>query len=620
MQSTNKKWLALAALQALLVLVYAASPSSLSRLEHAIQDWHARYIQPEHAFTDPRITLIDIDDASLAREGRWPWPRPQIADLLESIQSHNPALIGIDILFPDDSNQDRRLGKALRADNITTSLVWSSVRLPSNGNFPSVATCSNNCNQLPKAKSWISNIPALSAIEQAHISPETDKDGIVRSLYPLVCKQNSCVETLALSLSRQLLGSEAKYKLTPQANGWNLSSEDGILNLPLSQDTRIRIPWYSPNAGRVPWVSAAKVLNNEIPPRFLEGRVLILGSSAVGLHDKISTPLTANYPAVEAHARLLQGILDQHYWYHTPYSELITWLYALTTALLVSGLLIRRRLFMAVLLVACANVGWLLFVSNALKEGQIWPQLPVILSPMLSMGLLLPWIMLDAQDARDILQHQFRHYVAPQVMERIQKHPEYIIGAEPERSVMTVLFADLRSFSAYAENTPPEQLAHILQEIMDRLTETIHRHGGTVDKYIGDAIMAFWGAPMADREHAAHGVAAAQDLCRTMERLSQTDGMPPLQLSVGINSGVVVVGEFGSSHRRSYTLLGAPVNLAAHLEGATRKTCHPILVGSGTHALLPHYHWPEPIKLQLSSHNAPVTAWPLDADTTAKPS
>jgi adenylate cyclase len=176
---------------------------------------------------------------------------------------------------------------------------------------------------------------------------------------------------------------------------------------------------------------------------------------------------------------------------------------------------------------------------------------------------------------------------------------------------MTVLFADLRKFSAYAEQIDPEQLALTLQQLMDRFTQIIYAHGGTVDKYIGDAIMAFWGAPLADADHARNAIEAAQQLCFTMEQISQTPDMPPLQLSVGVNSGEVVVGEFGSSYRRSYTVIGAPVNLAAHLEAATRMTDAPILVGDATQALLPDYPWSAPLTLNLSGHPAPVKAWPL---------
>jgi len=614
MQPVRTKWLTLGLLQLSLVLLFQLQPDPLVRLEHALQDWLIRNMQPSVKQADTRVMLVDIDDTSLQQAGRWPWPRTLVAELLERLQQQRPALIGIDILLPEQTEEDDRLGRALTVSNITTSMVWSAANLPSQGRFPAMANCTGACSALPSAQSWISNTPELSASEQAHISPVTDLDGVVRRVYPLICHQTHCVETLALSLARQLFGTVPAYTLKARANQWQLGSSDALLQLPLQADTSVLIPWYSQGAGAIPWVSAAKVLNNELPPDFLAGKILILGSSAVGLHDRISVPIMADFPAVEAHALLLQSILDQTPWYSPEYSKAIAWTFALLISACSSLLLIKRRQFAAFSLMLIMLAGWQAFSHHALKAGQLWPQLPVIALPLATLSLLLPWIMLDALRARDILQRQFRHYVAPQVMSRIQQQPDRIIGAEPERCVMTVLFADLRNFSTFAEGTDPEQLAEMLQHIMDRLTRVIHRHGGTVDKYIGDAIMAFWGAPMADHDHAAHGIAAAQALCREMALISAEPGMPALQLSVGINSGVVVVGEFGSSHRRSYTLLGAPVNLAAHLEGATRKTDFPILVGSGTHALMPHYDWPDAIQLKLSSREHPVTAWPLHAN------
>lgn len=617
MYPVRVKWLTLAALQLGLLLLFQLQPGPLVRLEHVLQDWLVRNMQPAMHQADPRIALIDIDDASLQQVGRWPWPRTHIAELLTQLQQYHPALIGIDILFPDEAVTDDPLSEVLQADNITTSLVWSQASLPSRGHFPTIANCTGFCSALPDVTSWISNIPGLSASEQAHISPITDLDGVVRRIYPLACNQSGCVETLALSLARQLFGIQPDYMLSQRAHQWHLSSSDQLLQLPLLADTSVLIPWYSRHSGAIPWISAAKVLQQDIPPDFLEGKILILGSSAVGLHDRISTPVIADFPAVEAHALLLQGILDQANWYRPDNADTVVWILALSTSVCAGLLLIVRRLFAALSLVFSVQLTWLAFSHYAITSGQLWPQLPVFLLPMAALSLFLPWVMLDAVRARDILQRQFRHYVAPQIMSRIQQQPDQIIGAEPERCVMTVLFADLRNFSTFAEGTDPEQLAELLQQIMDRLTRVIHRHGGTVDKYIGDAIMAFWGAPMADHDHAAHGVAAAQALCREMALISAEPGMPNLQLSVGINSGVVVVGEFGSSHRRSYTLLGAPVNLAAHLEGATRKTDFPILVGSGTHALMPDYDWQDSIQLQLSSREHPVTAWPLDVSEPA---
>lgn len=603
MKRTGPRLAALTLLQLILFIGFQQA-ELMRRLEAPLEDWRIRLLAPASTEPDPRIALIDIDNATLKQEGRWPWPRERTAALIHRLQAHQPALIGIDIIFPDLAGGSDQLAQALQADNITASLVWSPATQTSQGRLPLPAHCSGQCDSLPQIRSWVSNAPGLHSREQAHISPIIDPDGRVRRVYPLACQQDRCVETLALNLMRRLAGIPAEYRLT----GQQLSDNSGLIHLPLEGDTSLRIPWHHPRY-TIPWISAADVINDTLADNWLQGRILILGSSAVGLHDRISTPVAANFPAAEAHALLLQGLLDQRLWHTPPAAPLVAQSAALLTTLLLALLLLRQQPIRALLLGLTVNLLWLGFILLRQQQGEFWPQLPLLVSTTGTLALLIPWLALDALRSREILQRQFSQYVAPQVLERIRRQPDRVIGADPERSTMTILFADLRSFSAYAERIDPEQLARTLQQLMDHFTRIIHQHGGTVDKYIGDAIMAFWGAPLADADHARHAIEAAQQLYTEMEQLRRQPDMPPLQLSIGINSGEVVVGEFGSSYRRSYTVIGAPVNLAAHLEAATRQTDAPILVGEATHDLLPDYPWPAPLQLRLSGH--PVMAWPL---------
>lgn len=607
-QHVRTKWLALVVVQSLIFTFLLVFPQQARQFEATFEDWRINLLQPRLQHTDPRLALIDIDDPTLEQEGRWPWSRERIATLIEKLLSHEPALLGIDILFPDQTQGTAGLAHTLNDSRITTSLVWAPSSVPPRGRLPQAVICSDNCAKLPRIGSWINNINILEGSEQAHITPITDPDGKVRRIFPLVCHQNTCIETLALSLMRQLLTAQPEYSLSSQ-----LMTNDKALQVPLENNSSARIPWYSPS-GAIPWVSAKAVLNNELPAHFLQGRVIILGSSAVGLHDRISTPIAADFPAMEAHALLLQGLLDQQPWVTAKNSWLLSSAVALVASLLLYMLLISQHPVWAVSAALIINSAWVGFLLWQQQQGLFWPQLPLLTSSMATLILLIPWTALDAIRAREILQHQFSHFVAPQVMSRIRSQPNRIIGAEPENRHMSVLFADLRNFSAYAATIDPEHLAEVLQIIMDRLTNIIHQHGGTVDKYIGDAVMAFWGAPLEDKDHARHAIIAAQALCHEMSLISLEHDLP-LELSVGINSGDVVVGEFGSSHRRSYTLIGAPVNLAAHLEAATRQTEYPILVGEGTRCLITEGDWPPPLHLNLSSHAEPVSVWGITPET-----
>lgn len=599
-------WLLLLA-QTLITLSAINSPG-FHRVETLLEDWRIRLLSTHSQNIDGRIVLIDIDDLSLTQQGRWPWPRQRIAELIEQLQAHRPALIGIDILFPEHTPDSATLARALQAPNVTTSLVWQSGHIPPIGTWPGSITCSN-CDSLPQARSWISNPAPLAAGEQAHITPVTDGDGTIRRLHPLVCHQDSCIETLALSLARQLLHTSPHYTLDPHHRLYDSSQS---LRLTLEPDGSLRIPWYDSKGSQIAWVSAHDVLSGNLPDSALRGRILIIGSSAVGLHDRISTPLAASYPALEVHARVLQALLDQTSWAAPAYSSHLAWLLAWLVWIPVAYCLRRQWLLRGLALSLCIHLLWLGWVIAQQSKGVFWPLLPVWSLQLSTLVIMLPVLALDLRRTRDILRRQFSHYVAPQVLSRLQHNPQQLIGAQPERRVMTVLFADLRSFSAWAQNMPPDELAATLQIIMDRLTQVIHRHGGTVDKYIGDAVMAFWGAPLEDHEHAHHALLAAIELCREMDKMAHTPGMPALQLSVGINSGDVVVGELGSSHRCSYTLIGAPVNLAAHLEAATRRTPYPILAGDTTHSLCPDLAWQTAIEMDMQSAPTPITVWPLD--------
>jgi len=614
--SSGRKAKALIGLYVLLLPLFLYPPASL-RLEAPLYDWQVRWHAPTTATgIDPRIAIIDIDETSLTQEGRWPWPRHRISELLNQLDTLSPALVASDILFPDYSSSadDHILAQTLIRTGVTTTLTWSrSPQALPNHPIQLPALC-ENCETLPQIQGWIANTPVLQATEQAHITPIIAADGHIRRIYPLACRQAQCVEMLALSLARQLYLQPSEYKIEHTFSGMTLNNSPMGLHLPLEFDGSMLIPWYS-RSGDIEYVSATDVLQGRVATDSLSGRILIIGSSALGLYDQINTPLYNNYPAVEAHARLLQAILDQHWW-QRPVSGLLAALLFSAIGLTLLWFLDHRQrprlLWMGAVLILAV---WWFLATTQFPQGHVWPLAAPALSIILASILLTPWSLLDSIRSRDILRRQFSNYVPEAVVERILHTPNQAIGIAPERHHISILFADLRAFSRYAETMEPEQLSMTMQHLMDQFTEVIYRHGGTVDKYMGDCIMAFWGAPLHDSQHAQHAVEAACALCHTMHAIAQQPGMPQLELSVGINSGEVIVGDFGSSRRRSYTVMGAPVNLAAHLEAATRKCDVAILAGDSTRQLAPHFPWQPAQQLNLGNRTRSTTAWPLDPFT-----
>lgn len=601
------------------ILWWLMLPDSLKqRIEWPVQDFLTRQtIQPLEHF-DSRIAIIDIDEFSLSSEGRWPWQRDIIAELIDQLQYHYQVLfIGSDIIFPDSSEQQDRLVQSMTQADVTTTLLWHPDPSIRKGQWQGTATCSD-CSRYPQAQGWITNTQELTAKEQAHITPEIDGDGSVRRINPLVCHQDQCIEMLALSLFRQVLDIKPAYQRTHQL----LKDPSGLIQIPLLNDGSYLINWQN-SAGKVPYVSAVDVLHQRIHDDALRGKVVIIGSSSAGLHDLVPTPIAARFPAVEIHALLLQSLLDQEHRQQPRYSLLIAFLASMCLSLLLLFADKKRTIVKYIPICIAGMLAWTLWVTYQKSLGYDWPLTPVIVSTLLTLGWLLPIALKEQTQLKNFIHQQFSAYVPPSVVEQLIQSPEQAIGITPERHVVTILFADLRHFSRFSETKTPEELAEILRRIMDQLTDIVHHHNGTVDKYIGDAIMAFWGAPLPQTDHAHKAVQAAIKMCHSIQDFRYQQAMLPCTLSVGINTGDVVVGDLGSSARRSYSICGTAVNIAAHLEENTRKTHYPIMVGEQTFTALDSQQqkelfWQPSIELNIYAHTHPLKAYPLDPFQTSR--
>lgn len=606
----------IALLQAIWWLVIPDSVKQ--RIDWPLQDYLTRYVATPQGHFDPRIVIIDIDEKSLTELGRWPWPRNTIATLIQHLQHHYQVhLIGSDIIFPDTSQDQDLLEKSIANAPITTTLLWHPDSIIRKGSWPGQVSCTE-CSDHIQVHGWITNTQALTAKEQAHITPEIDADGAVRRIKPIVCYQQECVEMLALSLYRQVLQLNPEYHMDKRA----LSDTTGIITLPLLNDGSYLINWHQP-AGKVSYISAIDVIDQKANTKQLKGAIAIIGSSAAGLHDLVPTPLAARFPAVEIHGLLLQSMLDQQHQQHTPHANAITYIFAfwLTAILLLAAH--QQVLMKSIPILIIANLLWIFWISHQYTKGYLWPITPAIISSLISLGWLLPFALKQQTQLKEMIHKQFSSYVPPAVVKQLIQTPDQVIGITPQRHQVTVLFADLRHFSRYSETKSPEELATVLRLIMDKLTDIVHQHDGTVDKYIGDAIMAFWGAPLAQSDHANKAITAAVEMYHCIDTMTYHQLKLPCSLSIGLNTGDVVVGDLGSSSRRSYSLCGTAVNEAAHLEELTRKIQQPILVGEATYQNISQeqreqYPWHPLIELSVSAHSRPLRAYPLDPFKTSR--
>ncbi|MGH1460652.1 MAG: CHASE2 domain-containing protein [Neptuniibacter sp.] len=565
-------------------------------------DIRSRLYVVEQSDFDSRFVIVDIDEKSLQSEGRWPWPRTRISELLQLISDdYQAAHIGVDILFPDITEEDHQFYSELKSMPITLAQAFQ-FSVPHTHSSPlnkgqlqtEVHLVTADAAQIiPIASGYLglNTLMGDSDWQAGHITPDIDSDGKVRQIAPLISWGDSYYEMLALALARQILMLPPEYSLE-KGNGFGARFllKNGPLKIALNDQGRLRIPYSYLPERRVNYVSAVDLFEGRVELSEIEGKIVILGSTSTGLYDQIATPVASIFPAVELHTNLLAALLDNQWRYQPEWSMyiqlVIVWFLLLLSAISFENG--RNRLVLSVL--TSVTVAWALlslYLWQHHIDLQIWP---VVLSYVFLLAIYLPAELFYQVNERSNLQALFSSYVPPVVVESLLKQPGDVVGISPEKKEMTVLFADLRGFTALSEQTAPEDLAKFMNRVFDVMTEAVHRHGGTVDKYMGDALMAFWGAPLADEDHALNAVKSAMAIQNAIIRMSKQlveSGQPAIAIGIGINTGEMVVGDMGSSFRRSYTVIGDSVNQAARLQKLTRKHKLHILLGERTAELLP---------------------------------
>jgi len=555
--------------------------------------WHDQLtkLQLQRApLREARVVVVDIDERSLRELGRWPWPRALQAELFEALGGHyRAAVIGSDILLVDDATDpagDARLTRALQRHHVVNALVYSPDDATRRGQWPDAAQLVDapGSTTPPAPAGWLSPLGGRAeqrpALAIGHITPGLDGDGVVRKVAPLVCREGRCVEALGLAMYRQLLGAAPLYR-------W----QGGILRLADSPDQpaglrttpagELWVPWRSLAEDPL-YIPAVDVVRRSVPVPDLAGRLVVVGSTSTGLFDQVVTPFSPHYPAVEVHRNLLSGLIDGAVWYVPPGA------FALQSALLLAALLlvcvahIRGNGLLAGVAGVAVVLAWMLWVGMARGHGALWPWLGMV-GPLAFYGLALmaAGLLLDRQVRRRLLA-RIGAYVPAPVLERVQAGDARRVLPRLERREVSVLFADVHGFTRFSDHTPPDQLARVTRQLMDCLVQQVEAHGGTVDKFMGDAVMAVWGADRPRASHAADALRAALAMSDAVHVLVASGELPPLRLGIGVNSGEAVVGDLGSSGRYDFSVMGAMVNWASAFEGATRDFDFDVIAGAAT--------------------------------------
>jgi len=610
--------LALALLVALAAL-RIADPQPLQELRVRVFDLY-QVLHPRVATQRP-VTIVDIDEKSLKVIGQWPWPRTVVADLIDKLTGMGALVIAFDVVFPEPD----RMSPAIAADsfkNLDDATRAKLRALPSNDAVLAAAIKRSRvvlgesglpfANEKPKdapppagiatlgrdPQPYLLNYPGLlrnvpvlenAASGRGLFSIRAERDGTVRRVPMVMRAQGVIMPSLSLEMLRVVTGAGAILIRTDDAGVKSVAVPHFVL--PTDSNGQLWIHFAPHDQNR--FVSAADVLAGKVPRARFDHKLVLIGTSAVGLLDAKTTPLDPVMPGVEVHAEVLESALSKSVLSEPNYAigagvaaavllgAAIIWL----APLLSPALLL---LFGAVIVALTVAASWYFYVEHRLLIDFTYP----LLSSLLVYLTLTFSNYISEQAQRRRIRSAFGQYLSPALVEQLAQSPEKLVLGGEERN-MTILFSDVRGFTTISElyKHDPQGLTHLMNSFLTPLTNAIIDRKGTIDKYMGDAIMAFWNAPLNDPEHEINACEAALDMQERVKLLnkqraeeSKAKGTRFVELNVGVglNTGPCVVGNMGSDLRFDYSVLGDSVNLASRLEGQTKTYGVPIIIGART--------------------------------------
>jgi adenylate cyclase len=605
-------------------LTQFGNSSFLSKLEAIAYDTRLKFTLPKQG--DSQVVIIDIDEASLAKEGRWPWPRDKLAHLTRQLfDRYQVRAVGFDVLFAEadrssgidvldnlaqgELQDDRRYAEALakrrpeldfdaqfaaalRDKPVVLGFGFTELAQEKGTLPPPVFRTQDLGHGRIKILAEVGYAANFAPLEAAaagsgHVDPVFDTDNVVRRVPMVKLYRGAYYPALSLAISRVVLEAKA---VTPRFGPDDtLEGLDiGGLPIPVAEDGTALIPFRGPEK-TFRYLSATDVLTGTAKVDFT-GAIVLVGTTAKGLQDLRPTPLAPDFPGVEIHANLISGMLNGDLKSVPPNANAVEALVMVAVGLFfVFAIPYRRPLinWLGVTLVMAAVVGSNLWLWT--KHNDVIP----LAATLAMLVVLFGWNMVAGfmREERKIRQvsAMFGEYVPPQrVAQMVESGERYSMAGESRE--LTVLFCDVREFTALSENLPPRDLSAMMNAYLTPMTSVIHHYRGTVDKYIGDSIMAFWGAPLPNENHARDGVDTALTMQAKIPALTQefsNRGWPALVIGIGVNSGTMNVGDMGSEFRKAYTVLGDAVNLASRLEGLTKEYGVPVIIGEDTRRAIP---------------------------------
>jgi adenylate cyclase len=550
----------------------------LERLEQLAYD--TRYKIRGYTTPPQEVVIVGIDDKSLEKIGRWPWDRSKVAALIDLLKDMGAKVIMMDIIFSEPSKDDEILAASIkRAGNVILPVVFEfkgqkkGIKedvLPDYA-YPMIRE-SKNFEIFSPISGLNVMMPLKNLVREAntlgYINMIPDKDGVLRWELLAIEYDGELYPSIDLQTARVYLDMPMEALILNAAKGVNL----GDKFIPTDFWNRTMIHYYGPQ-DTFPHISVIDLFEGKINKSAIKDKAVLIGATAVGIYDLRVTPTSPVMPGIEKHASVIAAILHDDFIVKA--SNLINVLIVIGTGILFSVLIVRLKaifgaLLSFVLIAAISLISYYLFFEKNLWIDTVYSSSSVI---MIYFVINAYKYATEERYAKRI-RGMFSSYVTEKVVDELIKNPE-LAKLGGERREMTVLFSDVRGFTTFSEKHGPEKVVAILNEYLGEMTNIIFEWDGTLDKFVGDEIVAFWGAPLPQADHAERAVKCALHMVRRLEELQEkwkVEGREPLYAGFGINTGEVIVGNIGAEGKKmDYTVIGDNVNLGARVEGLTRK-------------------------------------------------
>ncbi|MCS7215334.1 MAG: adenylate/guanylate cyclase domain-containing protein [Thermodesulfovibrio sp.] len=533
------------------------------------------------------IVIAAIDEASIEKLGRWPWSRDILANLIDKLSEFDASVIALDIILSEIEKNDKVLADSMnRAGNVVLPVVFFYNKVsPENPLIASSAFNVLNSQSFEKyfpisAKDLLASEKIFNenAAAVGHINAFPDKDGTIRWEILFIEYYGYLIPSLSLKTVSIYLGIPPEKRVVDATRGIYL----GKRYIPTDSWGRVLIYYYGGNE-TFKYLSIVDILENKVKREDIENKIVIVGATAVGIYDLKVTPTSAALPGVEKHANVIAALMEGKI--ILPVSNFVVLLLILLSGLISIVFYIRLKagysFFVLLFLIMI-----FIFLSYVLFINGKWLSVVYISGNLVFQFLVLTTIRytLSEKEVREI-KRIFSSYVTQKVMDELIKNPSMAKLGGSRREV-TVLFSDIRDFTALSEKLPPEQVVEILNEYFSAMVETVFKWDGTLDKFIGDAIMVFWGAPIPQSDHPERALKCALEMISKLRNLCEKwkiENKPTLRIGIGISTGEVIVGNIGVEGKKmDYTVIGDIVNLASRLESLNKQFNSEILISEFT--------------------------------------